>query len=93
MKKKQIKVLKLNKKSISNLERTAVKGGYESNNGSCFWQDCPSNEPHFMSDCYCPYDGGGGNNTGNCQTQANCGSNNSCAWEDCEASMPNGGGC
>ncbi|WP_420572835.1 hypothetical protein [Kordia sp.] len=93
MKKKQLKVLRLNKKSISNLEKSSVNGGYESQRGSCFWQDCPSNEPDFMSDCYCPYGGGGGNNTGNGQTQANCGSNNSCAWEDCEASMPNGGGC
>ncbi|WP_156168483.1 hypothetical protein [Kordia zhangzhouensis] len=86
MKKKNLKTLRLNKKSISNLEKTAVKGGYESEQGSCYWQDCPSNDPDFMSDCYCPYPGGGGGtNTNNCQTQVNCGSTNSCYWEDCPA--------
>jgi len=94
MKKKKLKSLSLNKNSISTLETNVVKGGYQSQNGSCFWQDCPSRDPDFMSDCYCPYGGGtGGNNTNNCQTQANCGSNNSCDWEDCMESMPNGGGC
>ncbi|MFK7749047.1 MAG: hypothetical protein AB8B65_11685 [Kordia sp.] len=85
MKKRNLKALKLNKNSISSLESNVVKGGYQSENGSCFWQDCPSRDPDFMSDCYCPYNGGGGgNNTGNCpQTQANCGSGGSCDWEDC----------
>jgi hypothetical protein len=87
MKKRKFKSLSLNKKSISNMETTAVKGGYQSENGSCYWQDCPSNDPNFMSDCYCPYEGGGGgNNTNNCQTQVNCGaSDGSCYWVDCEA--------
>jgi hypothetical protein len=87
MKKRNLKVLKLNKNSISKLETSVVKGGYQSENGSCFWQDCPSRDPNFMSDCYCPYEGGGGgNNTNNCQTQVNCGaSNNSCYWVDCPA--------
>lgn len=84
MKKKNLKSLALNKKSISNLEATASKGGYQSQNGSCFWQDCPSNDPDFMSDCYCPYGGNGGNgNNGN--TQFNCGSNApSCFNVDCD---------
>lgn len=89
MKKRKFKSLQLNKKSISNLEITAVKGGYQSENGSCYWQDCPSNDPFFMSDCYCPFEGtggGGGNNSNNCLTQVTCGdSNGSCYWEDCEA--------
>lgn len=83
MKKKQLKVLKLNKKSISNLEMNATKGGYQSENGSCYWQDCPSNDPNFMSDCYCPNPGGTGG--GGNQTQFNCGSNAaSCFNVDCE---------
>ncbi|KAB8155043.1 hypothetical protein EZY14_003950 [Kordia sp. TARA_039_SRF] len=85
MKKRKLKNLQLNKKSISNLEMHTAKGGYESNNGSCFWQDCPSSEPEpYASDCYCPYNGNGGGNTNNCQTQVNCGSTGSCYWEDCE---------
>jgi hypothetical protein len=84
MKKKQFKSLHLNKKSISNLEKATVKGGYQSENGSCYWQDCPSNDPNFMSDCYCPYEGGGGGN--NPQTQVTCGaSRGSCYWVDCPA--------
>lgn len=86
MKKRDFKNLHLNKKSISNLEMNAQKGGYQSENGSCFWQDCPSNDPNFMSDCYCPYNppGNGGNNSNNCpRTQINCGSGGSCDWEDC----------
>ncbi|MGH1383952.1 hypothetical protein [Kordia sp.] len=87
MKKKNLKSLTLNKKSISSLEMNTSKGGYQSENGSCFWQDCPSRDPDFMSDCYCPYNGGGGvgNNTNGCPTQAGCGSGGSCDWEDCEA--------
>ncbi|MBC8754026.1 hypothetical protein H2O64_05045 [Kordia sp. YSTF-M3] len=85
MKKRKLNSLQLNKKSISNLEVSATKGGYQSENGSCYWQDCPSNDPNFMSDCYCPNEGGGGNNTNNCQTQVNCGSNGpSCFNVDCE---------
>lgn len=84
MKKRNLKVLKLNKNSISNLEKTTVKGGYQSENGSCYWQDCPSNDPNFMSDCYCPNEGGGNGGGNPPQTQANCGgSNGSCYWEEC----------
>ena len=82
MKKRNLKSLQLNKKSISNLEANASKGGYQSQQGSCFWQDCPSNDPDFMSDCYCPFNGGG-NNTNNCQPTQDCGSGGSCDWEDC----------
>jgi hypothetical protein len=81
MKKRNLKNLKLNKKSISNMEASSTKGGYQSENGSCYWQDCPSNDPAFASDCYCPNEGGGGNNP---QTQVNCGASaGSCYWADC----------
>jgi hypothetical protein len=84
MKKQKIKNLQLNKNSISNLEMQSAKGGYQSQQGSCFWQDCPSNDPDFMSDCYCPYNPpGNGGSTNACQTQVNCGSGGSCYWEDC----------
>jgi hypothetical protein len=60
MKKRKLKSLQLNKKSISNLKVATVKGGNpsdwgycESDYGSCYWQLCaPSGRR--VTDCYCP---------------------------------------
>jgi hypothetical protein len=66
------------------LEASSTKGGYQSENGSCYWQDCPTTDPAFASDCYSPNEGGGGNNPNYCPTQVNCGASaGSCYWADC----------
>ncbi|WP_430412756.1 hypothetical protein [Kordia sp.] len=59
MKKRNLKVLKLNKSSISKLESDALKGEYGSNNrlcyseqvGTCYWLDCPFPESRRPTLC------------------------------------------
>ncbi|MGH1383953.1 hypothetical protein [Kordia sp.] len=59
MKKRNFKSLQLSKKSISNLDTSAPKGGRDSNNrqcysenvGTCYWLDCPFPESRRPTLC------------------------------------------